>query len=168
MDEWVSRLLEIVRDEVEVYQNLLEHERRKTLLLARGQVEKLLECNKSEEDELLRLRELDAERSRLCGDLGHELRIPREELTLARLAGHLAEQGESERDSQELRSAGALLGDVVRRLGDIGARNRRLIDRVQQRADGLLAIFAGAVGSYQPDGTFEAAAAVHPTFSQNA
>ncbi|MDR1726314.1 MAG: flagellar protein FlgN [Acidobacteriota bacterium] len=168
MDERISELLGMVRDEVEACEGILAQERRKTLALARRRAEELLECAKSGEERLARLHGLESGRSRLCGELGRELRIPEGELTLARLAESLAVRGADAETVRELRATAAALGDAVRRMGLASARNRRLMERMRQHADGMLAVLAGASGAYQPNGMFEAAVAVPPTFSQNA
>ena len=164
MDERISELLKIIQDEIVVCQKLLEHEREKTLQLSHIRGEDLLECNRSEEDDLVHLQKLEAKRSRLCVDLMKAFRIPHIEFTMKNLAEHV----EDIRSSRELHDAAALLGDILQRLTNIGSRNQRLNDRTQQYAEGMLMIFANTASLYHPNGIFETAASVRPTFSQNA
>jgi hypothetical protein len=86
MDDRVSDLLGIVREEINLYRELIEHARRKTALLIQGRVEAILESNKIEEAFNLKLHTLEMEMGRLCHDLSKSFRIPREEFTLIRLA----------------------------------------------------------------------------------
>jgi len=161
MKEQISELLGIMRDEIRSYQEALECEQRRTALLTGGNVEELMECNRIEENSIVRLQELEAKRLRLCEKLCEELGIPREEFTLTRLA-------ESLDDRHELDESAALLRDVVQRVQAVGARNQELIEKPLRYVEGMLTIFSNAAGPYQPDGTFNTEAAVHPTFSKNA
>ena len=161
MSEQIPELLGILRDEIRFYHELLECEQRKTTLLAEGRLEELMECNKSEEDSVVHLKELEAKRLRICEKLCNELEIPREEFTLTRLAESL--DGQS-----ELEESAALLRNIVQRIQIVGARNRGLIEKPLRYAEGMLTIFSNAAGPYQPNGTFNAEASVLPTFSQNA
>jgi len=161
MNEQVSELLGILRDEIRSYHDLLECEQRKTKLLTDGHVEELMECNRSEENSVIRLQELEAKRAHLCEKLCEEYGIPREEFTLARLA-------ESLDNPHGLDESAAILRNIVQRVQAAGEHNRNLIEKPLRYAEGLLTIFSNAAGPYQPDGTFNAEASVHPTFSQNA
>ena len=164
MDERIPELLGIIQDEIVICQKLLEREREKTSLLIHRRGEDLLECNRSEEDDLAHLQKLEMERSRLCKDLMKVFRIPHIEFTME----NLAERVEDVRSSRELHDAAALLGDILQRLTNVGSRNQRLNDRTRQYAEGMLTIFANTASLYHPNGTFETAASVQSTFSQNA
>ena len=161
MKEQISELLGIIRDEIRFYHDLLECEQQKTTLLSGGSLEELMECNKTEEGSVIRLRDLEAKRLRLCEKLSEELGIPRDEFTLARLA-------ESLDSPNELNESAALLRNIVQCAQATGARNSGLIEKPLRYAEGMLTIFSNAAGPYQPDGTFNAEASVHPTFSQDA
>jgi flagellar biosynthesis/type III secretory pathway chaperone len=161
MKEQISELLGIMRDEISSYHELLECEQRKTELLIGGHVEELMECNRIEENSIIRLQESEAKRLRLCEELCRELGIPREEFTLTRLA-------ESLDNTQELNESAELLRNLVQRVQVVGARNRELIEKPLRYTEGMLTIFSNAAGPYQPDGTFNTEASVRPTFSQNA
>ena len=161
MKEQISELLGIIRDEIRFYHDLLECEQLKTTLLTGGRLEELVECNRTEEDRVVRLRDLEAKRVRLCEKLCVELGIPQKEFTLTRLA-------ESLDNPQELKESAELLRSVVQNVQVVGARNSGLVEKPLRYAEGLLSIFSNAAGPYQPDGTFNAEASVHPTFSQDA
>ena len=161
MKEQISELLQIIRDEIRFYHDLLECEQLKTTLLAGGRLEELMECNKTEENSVIRLRDLEAKRLRLCEKFCDELGIPQNEFTLARLA-------ESLDNPHELNESASLLRNIVQSVQVVGTRNRGLIEKPLRYAEGMLTIFSNAAGPYQPNGTFNAEASVHPTFSQNA
>ena len=161
MNEQIPELLGIMREEIRFYHDLLECEKRKTELLACGHVEELMECNKIEEESVVRLQELESKRLSLCEKLCGELDIPREEFTLARLV-------ESLDCPRELDESATLLRKAVQNVNVVGARNRDLIEKPLRYVEGMLTIFSNATGPYQPNGTFNAEASVHPTFSQNA
>ena len=161
MSERTPELLGILREEIRYYQELLECEERKTTLLTEGRVEDLEECNKTEENNAIRIQNLEAKRKHLCQILCGELGIPQEELTPARLA-------ESLDDPHEFNEVTALLRDVVQRVQVVGARNCDLIKKPLHYTEGLLTIFSNAAGPYQPDGTFNTEASILPTFSKDA
>jgi flagellar biosynthesis/type III secretory pathway chaperone len=161
MNERIPILLGILRDEIRLYQELLECEERKTTLLAEGRVEELEECNKTEENTAIHIQDLEVKRKSLCQKLCVELGIPQEELTPARLA-------ESLDNPRELNETAALLRDVVERVQLTAARNRDLIKKPLHYTEGMLTIFSNAAGPYQPDGTFNAEASILPTFSKDA
>jgi len=161
MNKHIPELLGIMRDEIRCYHDLLECEQRKTTLLAGGHVEELMECNKIEEECIINLQELEAKRLRICEKLCEELKIPREEFTLARLADNFDDQG-------ELDESAALLRNAAQSIQVVGARNRDILEKPLRYVEGMLTIFSNAAGPYQPNGTFKAEASVHPTFSQNA
>jgi flagellar biosynthesis/type III secretory pathway chaperone len=161
MNEQISELLVIIRNEIGLYRDLLECEQLKTTLLTGGRIEKLMECNKSEEGIFIRLREFEAKRLRICEKLCADLGIPQADFTLARLADSL-------NDSHELDESASLLRDIVEQVQTAGERNRTLIEKPLRYAEGLLSIFSNAFGPYQPNGTFNAEASVLPTFSQDA
>ena len=161
MSEKIPELLGIMRDEIRFYHSLLECEQRKTALLAGGHVEELMECNKIEEESVVHLQDLEEKRMNICDKLCEELQIPREEFTLARLADFLA-------NPHELDESAVLLRGAIQSVQVVGACNRDLIEKPLRYVEGMLTIFSNAAGPYQPNGTFNAEASVHPTFSQNA
>jgi len=77
MESRISDLLRIVREEIAIYRDLIEHARHKTALLVQGRVDALLESNKTEETFNIKLRILETEMSRLCVDLCGALKISR-------------------------------------------------------------------------------------------
>jgi len=161
--EQVSELLEIIRDEIRSYHDLLECEQRKTVLLTGGRVdvEELMNCNKTEEESVVRLQELEARRLSLCGKLCEEFEIPREEFTLTRLAEFLD-------NPNEFDESAALLRNVAQSVQVVGAHNQALIEKPLRYTEGMLSIFSNAVVPYQPNGTFNLETFIHPTFSKNA
>ena len=161
MKEQIPELLGIMRDEIRSYHDLLECEQRKTVLLAGGHVEGIGECNKIEEESVIRLQELEAKRLGICEKLCEELQIPREEFSLARLAEFVENSG-------ELDESAALLRSLAQNVQVVGARNHELIEKPLRYTEGMLAILSSAAGPYQPNGTFSTEASVFPTFSQNA
>ncbi len=163
MDERISDLLGIIRDEINLYRDLVEHTRRKTALLVQGRLEAILESNKIDETFNIKLRTLETEMGRLCLDLSQSFRIPREEFTLMKLADSL-EQSLAE----EIRAQTTLFRNIVKQLKSVSQRNMRLIERSIQYSRGLLALVANASGSYQQSGLFEPIPTVRPTFSQRA
>jgi hypothetical protein len=163
MDNGISDLLRIVREEISLYRELMEHARQKTALLIQGSVEAILESNKIEEMFSARLRTLEMEMASLCSDLGKAFGIPREEFTLMKLADSLEQSL-----AMEIKSQTALFRNIVRQLKAVNQRNRKLIERSICYSEGLLALFSNATSSYKPSGLFEPIPKVQPTFSQSA
>ncbi len=161
MSDPISDLLGIIREEINLYRDLVEHARRKTALLVQGGVEAILECNKVEETFNSKLRELEMEMKRLCYDLSEAFRIPREEFTLMKLADSLEQS-----IALELRSQTTLFRNIVRQLKSVNQRNMRLIEKSIQFSRSLLAVFSNVRGSYQQNGLFEQVPSIQPTFSQ--
>jgi hypothetical protein len=163
MDDRISGLLRIVREEVDLYRNLIDHARRKTALLVKGRVEAILESNRTEELYSARLRALEMEMGRLCQDLGRSFRIPREELTLMKLADNFEQSL-----ALEIKTQTTLFRNIVKQLKSINQRNMRLIERSIHYSRGVLALISNASGSYRHTGLFEPIPSIQPTFSQKA
>jgi hypothetical protein len=163
MDEKISDLLGIVREEISLYRELMEHARQKTALLVQGRLEAILESNRIEEMFSARLRELETKMEQLCIDLSQAFRIPHEEFTLMKLADSLDQSL-----SLEIKSQSTLFGNIVKQLKTINQRNRKLIEKSLRYSDGLMALFSNATSSYQPTGLFEPIRQIQPTFSQSA
>jgi hypothetical protein len=163
MDERISELLGVIRDEISLYRDLIEHARRKTAILVQGRVEAILESNKVEEAFNLKLRTLEIEMARLCRDLSQSFRIPREEFTLMKLADNL------ERSlALEIRTQTTLFRNMVNQLKSVSQRNMRLIEKSLHYSRGLLALISNISGSYQKSGLFEQIPSIQRTFSQRA
>jgi len=163
MNDRVSDLLRIVREEIDLYRDLMEHARRKTALLVQGRVDAILESNKVEEMFSARLRTLEAEMAILCIDLGQAFGIPRKEITLMKLADSLEQSL-----ALEVKSQTTLFRNIVEQLKAVNQRNRKLIERSLRYSEGLLGLFSNATSSYQPTGLFEPIPHIQPTFSQRA
>jgi hypothetical protein len=163
MSDPISDLLGIVREEINLYRDLVEHARRKTPLLVQGGVEAILESNKIEETFNSRLRILELEMKRLCCDLGRAFRIPREEFTLMKLADNLDQSL-----AQELRSQATLFRNIVKQLKSVSRRNMRLTEKSILFSRGLLEFISNASGAYRPNGLFEQIPSIQPSFSQRA
>ena len=163
MNDQISDLLGVIRDEISLYRDLIEHARQKTAILVQGSVEAILESNKIEETFNLKLRRLEDEMARLCRDLSRFYRIPHEEFTLMKLADSL------ERSlAQEIRNQTTLFRNMVNQLKSVSQRNMRLIEKSLYYSRGLLALISNLSGSYQKSGLFEKIPSIQPTFSQRA
>jgi hypothetical protein len=163
MRDQISELLGIIREEIHLYRDLIEHARRKTALLVQGRVEAILESNRIEEAFNAKLRGLETEMFRLCRDLGETLKIPREEFTLMKLADSLEQSL-----ALEIKSQTILFRNIVKQLKSVNQRNMRLLERSIRYSQGLLAFFASPGGSYRPTGLFELIPSIQPTFSRRA
>jgi hypothetical protein len=163
MDDRISDLLGIVRDEIQLYCDLVEHAREKTSLLVEGRVDAILESNKIDETLALRLRAMEMKRLRLCDDLMVAFGIPREEFTLSKLAERLEHS-----HALEIRTQVKHFKNVAKQLKHAGTRNRKLIEQALNYSKGMIAVIANASGAYQPSGVFEKIPAMQPTFSQRA
>jgi hypothetical protein len=163
MEQKISEILRIVREEIALYRDLIEHARRKTALLVQGRVEAILESNKIEETFNLKLRILESEMTRLCFDLCNTLRMPREEFTLLKLA-----DGAEQPVAAEIRSQTNLFKNLIDQLKSVNQRNMRLAENSVNYSKGLLDFFANATSSYQQTGLFKPLPAIHTTFSHQA
>jgi hypothetical protein len=161
MENHISDLLGIIREEINLYRDLIEHARRKTALLAQGRVEAILESNKAEEAYNIKLRMLENEMVRLCSELSQAFRIPREEFTLMKLADRLEQSL-----ALEIRSQTTLFRNIVKQLKSVTQRNMRLIERSLHYSRGLLDLVYNATSSYQRTGLFRPVPSMQPTFSQ--
>ena len=163
MDDRISKLLGIVREEINLYRDLVEHARRKTALLVQGRVDAILESNRIEEMFNIKLRRLESEMVHLCLDLSQSFRIPREKFTLMELADSLEQSL-----ALEIRTQTALFRNIVKQLKSVNQRNMRLIEKSVNYSRGVLALVSNAMGSYQQTGLFEPIPSIPPTFSQRA
>jgi hypothetical protein len=163
MDDRISDLLGIIRDEISLYRDLIEHARRKTAVLVQGRVEAILESNKIEETFNIKLRTLETRMKCLCQDLSKSFQIPREEFTLMKLADNIEESL-----AQEIRTQTTLFRNMVNQLKSVTQRNMRLIEKSLHYSRGLLAFISSVSGSYKHTGLFESIPSIQPTFSQRA
>jgi len=163
MDEQITSLLRIVREEIVLYRDLIAHARNKTALLVRGSLEAILESNKTDETFNMKLRMLEDEVARLCQELCLTFRIPREEFTLLKLA-----EGFEQSVADEIRSQIRLFKDLIEQLKTVNRRNMKLIESSVSYSLGLLDFLGNATSSYQGTGLFKAVPAVQTTISHRA
>jgi hypothetical protein len=163
MEDRVSDLLGIVRDEIQLYCDLVEHAREKTSLLVQGRADAILESNKIDEMFCFQLQAMEMKRLKLCDDFIIAFGIPREEFTLVILAERLEPPHAS-----EIRTQIKLLKNVIKKLKQISMRNRKLTEQALNFSKGMMSVIANASGAYQPSGVFEKMPAIQPTFSQRA
>jgi hypothetical protein len=159
----VPDLLGIIREEIVLCRDLVEHATQKTSLLVQGSVEEILENDKIEQTLSSKLCLLEKETKRLCLDLGRAFRIPNEEFTLMKLADHLEPPL-----ALELRSQAALFRDLAQQLKSISRRNMKLIEKSMKCFRDILSLMCNVSGSYRQNGFFEQLPSVQPTFSQQA
>ncbi len=163
MDRLLSDVLRILREEIGLYRELIEHARQKTALLVQGRTDDILESNKSEETYSLKLRILEDEMSRLCRELCEMARIPYEEFTLLRLS-----DGVNQSVAAEIKAQMTLFKNLLEELKSVSRRNSKLIESSVRYSRGLLDLLYGSTGSYQPDGLFRPVTGVHTTLSRRA
>jgi len=163
MGDPVSDLLGIVREEINLYRNLIEHAQKKTALLVQGSVDAIQESNRMDESFNAKLRALEVEMGRVCRELSQGFRIPREEFTLMKLADNLEPS-----IAFEIRSQTTLFREIVKQLKSISRRNRKLIEKSVRCSRGLLSLISNASGSYRQNGLFEQIPSIQPSFSKRA
>jgi hypothetical protein len=163
MEARISDLLRIVREEIDIYRDLIEHARHKTALLVQGHVDAILESNKIEETFNIKLRILETEMSRLCSDLCKALRIPREEFTLLKLA-----DGVEQSIAVEIKFQTNLFKNLLDQLKSVNQRNTKLVENSIRYSKGLLDFLSNATSSYQETGLFYPLPAIQTTFSHRA
>jgi hypothetical protein len=163
MEDRISDLLGIVRDEIQLYRDLLAHAQKKTNLLVQGCADAILESNKIDETFVCQLKAMKAKRLSLCNDLILAFGIPREGFTLAKLAERLENP-----HALEIRAQIQLFQNVVKQLEYFDIRNQKLTEQALNYSKRMMAAIANALGAYQPSGVFERIPAIQPTFSQRA
>ena len=163
MDRQLTDVLKILGEEIGVYRELVELARRKTALLVQGRLEAIQESNKTEETCSLKLRILENEMSRLCGELCQLFKIPREEFTLLRLA---ADAGPPL--AAEIRTQTSLFKNLIEQLKSVNRRNTRLIESSIRYSRGLLDFLNSSSGSYQQNGLFRPMRSLQTTWSRRA
>ncbi len=161
MGDPVSDLLGIVREEINLYRNLIEHTQQKTALLVQGSIDAIQESNRIDESFNAKLRALEVEMGRVCRELGQGFCIPREEFTLMELADKLDPS-----IAFEIRSQTTHFREIVNQLKSISRRNRTLIEKSVHCSRGLLSLISNASGSYRQNGMFEQIPSIQPSFSQ--
>lgn len=163
MDISLTHFLRILRDEIDLYRDLVEHARRKTALLVAGRLEPILESNKIDETFNIKLRLLENELERLTQDLCRQRCLPREEFTLVKLA-----EGVEQSASVEIRSQANLFRNLCEQLRGVNRRNSKLIESSLRFSRGLADYISNATGSYQGTGLFKPLSAIQPTISRQA
>lgn len=163
MENRISELLGLIREEISLYRDLIEHARRKTALLVEGSVQAILESNKVEETFNIKLRMLEGEVRRLCLELCQAFRLPRQEFTLLKLA-----EGFEKPVADEIHSQTGLFRNLIEQLKSVNQRNMKLIESSVCYSRGLLDLLANATSSYQATGLFRPIPATHRTISHRA
>jgi hypothetical protein len=163
VEKLISDLMGIVREEIAVYRELVEHARRKTAILVQGRIEPILESNRIEAAFNLRLRTLENEMARVCAEVAQAFRIPREEFTLLKLA-----EGVEQSVAAEIRMQTGLFRTLVEQLKGVNRRNMRLVQSSIRYSQGLLDLLANATTSYQGSGLLKPIPAVQTTISRRA
>lgn len=164
MEKLVSDLMGIVREEVAVYRELVEHARRKTAILVQGQIEPIVESNRLEAAFNQRLRTLESEMARVCSEVAASFKIPREEFTLLKLADGVEDVEQSL--ATEIRLQTGLFRSLIEQLKALNRRNMKLVQSSIRYSQGLLDLLANATSSYQGSGLFKPA--VQTTISRRA
>jgi hypothetical protein len=163
MEKLLADVLRILREEIDLYRDLAEHARQKTALLVSGHMDAILESNKTDETYSLKLRILEDELSRLCGELCQAFKIPCEEFTLLKLA-----EGVSQSVAAEIRAQTSLFKNLIAELKSINHRNTMLIESSVRYSRGLLDFLCSSTGSYQQDGMFRPMAVLQTSVSRRA
>ena len=163
MEDQIAALLNLVREEISLYRDLIEHARKKTALLVRGPLEAILESNKIDETFNVKLRLLENEVARLSQQLCQVLHISRDEFTLLKLA-----DGAEGSVAAEIRSQSTLFRHMVDQLKSVNQRNRKLVENSLRFSHGLLDFISNATSSYQSTGMFRHYSIVASTISNKA
>jgi len=163
MDNRISDLVRIIREEISLYRDLIEHARQKTALLVQGRMDAILESNKIDETYNIKLRILEDEMARLCVDLCQAFHIPREEFTLLKLI-----DGFEQATAEEIKSLTSLFKNLVEQLKSVNQRNMRLIERSIHYSRGLLDLISNTTSSYQATGLFKPIPAIQSIYSHRA
>jgi len=163
MDKLLADVLRILREEIDLYRDLAEHARQKTALLVSGHMDAITESNKADETYSLKLRILEDELSRLCGELCQAFKIPREGFTLLKLA-----EGVSQSVAVEIRAQSNLFKNLIAELKSINHRNTMLVESSVRYSRGLLDFLNSTTGSYQQNGMFRPMATLQTTVSRRA
>jgi hypothetical protein len=163
MDERISDILGVLEEEIGLYRDLVGHAAKKSALLAEGRIEAVLESNKIEETFVIKLQFLEIELKRLCSEIGRNLGIECEEITLTELANKL-EQPESREISRQI----ARFRKIAKELKAVTQRNLMLAEKSIVYSRGLLRLIFNATSPYQRTGLFGSIPSMQPTFSRRA
>jgi hypothetical protein len=163
MEEQINALMNLVREEIALYRELIAHARKKTALLVRGSLEAILESNKIDETFNIKLRMLEDEVARTCEQLSSMLHIAREEFTLLKLADGLEHSV-----AAEIRSQSLLFKNLVAQLKGVNQRNHKLVESSLHYSRGLLDFIANATSSYESNGMFRPYSTARSTISSKA
>jgi len=147
MESGLADFIDIMREEIGIYRDLIEHARKKTALLVQGRIEDILESNKAEETFNIKLRILESEVARLVTGLCQVFKIPREEFTILKLADSVDEAA-----ATEIRAQTNLFRNLADQLKAVNQRNMKLAESSVHYSRGLLDFIAGATGRYQGTG----------------
>jgi dTDP-4-dehydrorhamnose 3,5-epimerase-like enzyme len=160
MDDQIAALMNLVREEIALYRDLIAHARKKTALLVRGSLEAILESNKIDETFNIKLRLLENEMGRICQQLCQTFHIAREEFTLWKLA-----EGAEASVAAEIRLQSMLFKHLVQQLKVVNQRNRKLVESSLRYSRGMLNFISNATSSYQSNGLLNPYSVAHGTIS---
>jgi len=163
MDTRIPHLLRVIREETELYRELVEHARRKTVLLIEGRLEPIMESNKVDETFAIKLRILENEAERLGRELGQVFGIARADFSLAALARSVGEPGASQMEAHS-----APLRGLVRELEQVNRQNAKLLESSMRYSRVVADFLSNLSGSYRGTGLLSPLAAAPPTISRQA
>lgn len=119
-------LMNVLEDEVLLYNNLLEISRKKTDIIVAGDVNALHELTKYEQEVIAKNLKLEKQRESIIGDIALVLNEKKENLTVTRLIQRL---GNLEKDRDRLKELQIKIKDVLTKLKQSNDQNKVLLEQ---------------------------------------
>ncbi|WP_144428548.1 flagellar protein FlgN [Defluviitalea phaphyphila] len=122
----VYDLMDILEDELLLYNKLLEISKRKTDIIVAGDVNALHELTKEEQEVVAKNLKLEKQREEIIGDIALVLNEKKETLTITRLIERL---GDLEEDKKRLKEIQSKIKDVLAKLKQSNEQNKVLLEQ---------------------------------------
>lgn len=147
----LSKLLEILEGQKQVYRDLLDISKNKTDIIVEGKVQELENITKVEQTLILKMRDLESQLEKHVKNLIDELSIKEKNVTISVLLSYL--QGEDKKKLEELRVS---IFNVINELEHVNQLNSKLIQNSLQYINFSINLYTNVnvdgSGSYRPDG----------------
>lgn len=139
MEQLLSQLEEVLKNEVALYSQILSIGRQKTDIIIKGKVNQLAILVEQEQEIVAKLAKLELSRDNVSSLIHKELQLPNKEITLTELLSHI---DKSRADA--LKSKQQKLLDVLAELKTVNDENGKLINNSLDYIDFSINVLSNA------------------------
>jgi uncharacterized HAD superfamily protein len=163
MEKDLLQLIRIIREELDLYKNLVEKLRKKTDIIVEGNMSEIIKSTGEEEAVVLKIRMLENELITLCGSIATQLGIPFEGFTLSGLADKVAHGF-----AHQLRVFSDAFSELISEIRKANRRNMILLNNYFHYANVMTSMIYDATTSYENSGILSPLKPAASSISQQA